>query len=99
MQNKFIEILAAKHPDVAKSANPDEVDTFVKNAHHLRVLRGKQLGAFDQDREAIGQYCDQPRLSIVLTVVGSHFAICATKGDCDTLGVVCTRNVRVTKSW
>ena len=56
MQDKFKEILAAKYPEVAKSANPDEVDTFVKNAHHLRVLRGKQLGAFDKDRDAVGEY-------------------------------------------
>ncbi|RPD52724.1 hypothetical protein L226DRAFT_480353 [Lentinus tigrinus ALCF2SS1-7] len=52
-KNKFKEIFAAKHPEIAKTANPDEVDTFVKNAHHLRVLRGKQLGAFDKDRDAI----------------------------------------------
>ena len=56
MQDKLKEILAAKYPEVAKSANPDEVDTFVKNAHHLRVLRGKQLGAFDKARDAVGEY-------------------------------------------
>ena len=56
VQDKFKEILAAKYPEVAKAANPDEVDTFVKNAHHLRVLRGKQLGAFDKDRDAVGEY-------------------------------------------
>jgi hypothetical protein len=30
------------------------VDLFVKNAHALRVLRGKQWGAFDQDKAALG---------------------------------------------
>ena len=33
----------------------DEVESFVKNSHHLRVLRGKPLGAFDRDQEAIGE--------------------------------------------
>ncbi|KAJ2972970.1 hypothetical protein NUW54_g12159 [Trametes sanguinea] len=52
-KNKFKELFKAKHPQLADSANPEEVDTFVKNSHHLRVLRGKQWGAFDKDREAI----------------------------------------------
>ncbi|KAH9896552.1 hypothetical protein C8Q73DRAFT_788897 [Cubamyces lactineus] len=50
---KFKELFANKHPELAQTANPEEVDTFVKNSHHLRVLRGKQWGAFDQDREAL----------------------------------------------
>ena len=53
-KGKFKELFAAKHPDLAQSVSPDEVETFVKNSHHLRVLRGKQLGAFDKDPEAIG---------------------------------------------
>ncbi|OSD07684.1 hypothetical protein PYCCODRAFT_1380781 [Trametes coccinea BRFM310] len=52
-KNKFKELFKAKHPQLADSANPEEVDTFVKNSHHLRVLRGKQWGAFDKDREAV----------------------------------------------
>ena len=55
-QGKFKEIFEKKYPDVAKSANPEEEESFVKNAHHLRVLRGKQLGAFDKDREALGAF-------------------------------------------
>jgi amyloid beta precursor protein binding protein 1 len=30
------------------------VDAFVKNAHALRILRGRPLGAFDGDAEAVG---------------------------------------------
>ncbi|KAI0710486.1 hypothetical protein C8Q76DRAFT_737619 [Earliella scabrosa] len=71
-RDKFKEILAAKYPEVAKSANPDEVDTFVKNAHHLRVLRGKQLGAFDKDRDAVvNSLSMQPRET------GTHLALSA----------------------
>ena len=55
LQTKFKELFAKKHPELAQTANPEEVDTFVKNSHHLRVLRGKQWGAFDQDREALGK--------------------------------------------
>ncbi|KAI0635437.1 hypothetical protein C8Q77DRAFT_1054313 [Trametes polyzona] len=71
-KNKFKEILKAKHPEVVKSANPDEVDTFVKNAHHLRVLRGKQWGALDTDREAIAN-----SLSIAPRETATHLALSA----------------------
>jgi hypothetical protein len=30
------------------------VDSFVKNAHAIRVLKGRKLGAFDEDAQAIG---------------------------------------------
>ncbi|KAI0713985.1 hypothetical protein C8Q76DRAFT_733003 [Earliella scabrosa] len=71
-RDKFKEILAAKYREVAKSANPDEVDTFVKNAHHLRVLRGKQLGAYDKDRDAVvSSLSMQPRET------ATHLAISA----------------------
>ncbi|CDO73930.1 hypothetical protein BN946_scf185016.g87 [Trametes cinnabarina] len=52
-KDKFKELFKAKHPELATSADPEEVDTFVKNAHHLRVLRGKQWGTLDQDRAAV----------------------------------------------
>ncbi|KAI8973167.1 hypothetical protein BD414DRAFT_499348 [Trametes punicea] len=52
-KNKFKELFAKRHPEAAKTANVEEVETFVKNSHHLRVLRGKQWGAFDKDREAL----------------------------------------------
>lgn len=53
-QAQFKQLFSAKHPEIARSVNPEEVESFVKNAHHIRVLRGKQWGAMDQDREAIG---------------------------------------------
>ncbi|KAI0325555.1 hypothetical protein GY45DRAFT_1438278 [Cubamyces sp. BRFM 1775] len=52
-KTNFKELFAKEHPEFAQTANPEEVDTFVKNSHHLRVLRGKRWGAFDQDREAL----------------------------------------------
>ncbi|RDX42032.1 hypothetical protein OH76DRAFT_1392460 [Lentinus brumalis] len=71
-KNKFKELFAAKHPEIAKSANPEEVDSFVKNAHHLRVLRGKQLGAFDKDREAL-----VTSLSVQPRETATHLALSA----------------------
>jgi NEDD8-activating enzyme E1 regulatory subunit len=32
----------------------EDIDSFVKNCHALRVLKGKKWGAFDTDREALG---------------------------------------------
>ena len=47
----------------------------MKNAHHLRVLRGKQLGVFDKDREAVlSSLSMSPRETathLALTVLGS----------------------------
>ncbi|KAL1939295.1 hypothetical protein VTO73DRAFT_10098 [Trametes versicolor] len=53
-KGKFKALFEASHPDAAAGADPEEVDSFVKNSHHLRVLRGKRWGAFDADREALG---------------------------------------------
>ena len=44
----------------------------MKNAHHLRVLRGKQLGAFDKDREAVLN-----SLSISPRETATHLALTA----------------------
>ncbi|KAI0746401.1 hypothetical protein C8Q80DRAFT_1174962 [Daedaleopsis nitida] len=71
-KNRFQEILAEKFPEMAKAANQDEVDSFVKNAHHLRVLRGKQLGAFDTDHEAIAT-----SLSVQPRETATHLALSA----------------------
>ncbi|KAI0700659.1 hypothetical protein C8T65DRAFT_657406 [Cerioporus squamosus] len=71
-KNKFKELFAAKHPEIAKAANPEEVDTFVRNAHHLRVLRGKQFGAFDKDREAL-----VTSLSVQPRETATHLALSA----------------------
>ena len=32
----------------------DTIDAFVKNAHHVKLLRGKPYNAFDQDKTALG---------------------------------------------
>jgi len=32
----------------------DDVDTFIKNAHGLKLLRGTRWGAFDEDKSALG---------------------------------------------
>ncbi|KAI1787211.1 hypothetical protein LXA43DRAFT_975390 [Ganoderma leucocontextum] len=50
---QFKELFTVKNPKFAKTTNLEEVESFVKNAHHIRVLRGKQWGALDRDREAI----------------------------------------------
>jgi hypothetical protein len=35
------------------------IDSFVKNAHALVVLRGKPWGAFDEDKAALGKFLVQ----------------------------------------
>ncbi|EJF61494.1 hypothetical protein DICSQDRAFT_136405 [Dichomitus squalens LYAD-421 SS1] len=83
-KTKFKEIFAAKYPEIAKTTNPDEVDSFVKNAHHIRVLRGKQWGALDRDREAIvNSLTSQPRET------ATHLALSA-------LSNLLSRNAEVT---
>lgn len=32
------------------------VDTFVKNAHGIKVLKGTQYGALDKNREALSEF-------------------------------------------
>lgn len=34
----------------------EEIDSFVKNSHALRVLKGRRWGVFDTDSEALGEY-------------------------------------------
>ena len=41
-------------PEIAPAVSDEEIDTFVKNAHHIRVLRGRRWGAWDADKEALG---------------------------------------------
>lgn len=54
-QARFKDLLVTSYPDLAKKISEDELDTFLKNAHHLRVLRGKQWGAWDKEPEALGR--------------------------------------------
>ena len=35
----------------------DTVDSFLKNCHALKVLKGKKWGVFDADRDALGGSC------------------------------------------
>lgn len=35
----------------------ENVDTFLKNCHALKVLKGKKWGVFDSDREALSEPC------------------------------------------
>ena len=41
-------------PEIAPAVSDEEIDTFVKNAHHIRVLRGRRWGEWDADKEALG---------------------------------------------
>lgn len=41
-------------PEIAQAVSDEEIDTFVKNAHHIRVLRGRRWGEWDADKEALG---------------------------------------------
>ncbi|KAI0759401.1 hypothetical protein BD413DRAFT_274780 [Trametes elegans] len=71
-KDKFKALFKQKHPQLAETADPEEVDTFVKNSHHLRVLRGKQFGAFDKDREAIAN-----SLAVAPRETATHLALSA----------------------
>ncbi|KAH9949739.1 hypothetical protein B0H21DRAFT_88179 [Amylocystis lapponica] len=50
---RFEALLAETSPDVAAVLPADELDTFVRNAHHVRVLRGRRWGALDEDGAAL----------------------------------------------
>lgn len=52
----FGALLAEECPDVAPHVDSEELDTFVKNAHHVRVLRGRRWGAWAADRAAVGEW-------------------------------------------
>ncbi|KAH9829038.1 uncharacterized protein C8Q71DRAFT_912070 [Rhodofomes roseus] len=50
---KFKELLQKGFPDLAPTISDEEIDTFVKNAHHVRVLRGRRWSEWDADKEAL----------------------------------------------
>lgn len=50
-------MLVAGFPDIAPAISDEDIDTFVKNAHHIRVLRGCRWGEWDTDKEALGAPC------------------------------------------
>lgn len=66
----FGALLAEECPDVAPHVDPEELDTFVKNAHHVRVLRGRRWGAWAADREAVAS-----SLEMVPRETATHLAL------------------------
>ncbi|KIP05877.1 hypothetical protein PHLGIDRAFT_482064 [Phlebiopsis gigantea 11061_1 CR5-6] len=53
---RFKELLRATHPDV--SIDDALADAFVKNAHHIKLLRGRPFGAFARDAAALASALD-----------------------------------------
>ena len=49
-KQQFVEILKSRGVD----AQPDMVDEFVKNAHALKIVRGRSWESFDKDPKALG---------------------------------------------
>lgn len=43
-----------KKENGGENVDEEAVDSFLKNCHALKVLKGKKWGAFDTDREALG---------------------------------------------
>lgn len=56
---------------LAEGVEIDEslLDSFVKNAHGLKVLRGKRWGTLDKDAGALGEYCHLANLPLVLSEI------------------------------
>ncbi|KZT64805.1 hypothetical protein DAEQUDRAFT_717458 [Daedalea quercina L-15889] len=50
---RFKELLKEGFPALAPTIDGEEIDTFVKNAHHVRVLRGQRWSEWDADKEAL----------------------------------------------
>lgn len=68
----------------------DTVDEFARNAHGLRLLRGKPFGALDKDQTALGKAtttkfstCHSYNLRPL-----SVGAVCFTERSCDSFGVI-----------
>ncbi|KAI0951484.1 hypothetical protein AcW1_008518 [Taiwanofungus camphoratus] len=45
----FKDLLVKSFPDLAKEVDEEEVNPFVKNAHHVHVLQGRRWGAWVED--------------------------------------------------
>ncbi|GBE84542.1 hypothetical protein SCP_0605210 [Sparassis crispa] len=58
---RFTEILKEKFPEIAPDVDSEELDTFVKNAHHIRVLRGRRWGTWDEERKFTSSLESSPR--------------------------------------
>lgn len=48
----FKDLLTKTHPTL--TIDEETVDAFVKNAHHIKLLRGRRHGAFEEDKAALG---------------------------------------------
>lgn len=64
-RNRFAEILT-KDGIVGVDIDPGMIDDFVRNAHGLKVIRGRQWGTLDEDREAISMHISIASNSFVL---------------------------------
>lgn len=68
------------------------VDSFVKNAHALVVLRGKPWGTFDQDKAALGnslRVCIGSDRPLIFVCWVSGFVINDAEGDVYTSCPLC----------
>ncbi|EMD36162.1 hypothetical protein CERSUDRAFT_84251 [Gelatoporia subvermispora B] len=68
----FKGILSEIFPDIAAEVNEDELDAFLKNAHQLRLLRGRRWGEWAKDKSAIAE-----ALQIFPRDAGTHVALTA----------------------
>ena len=68
----FKDLLRQTFP--ATAIAEDTIDAFVKNAHHVKLLRGRPYNAFDQDKAALGEFELQPFL--FLQRARTHIWIC-----------------------
>ncbi|KAJ3519917.1 hypothetical protein NM688_g9232 [Phlebia brevispora] len=66
----FKELLKKNFPDIA--IEEAMVDAFVKNAHHIKLLRGKRFGALDEDKAALAS-----ALEISPRETATHLALSA----------------------
>jgi hypothetical protein len=48
-------VLTGKDPSTARGLDPASIDTFLKNAHALRMLKGVKWGDADADPKVLGE--------------------------------------------
>ncbi|CCM05676.1 uncharacterized protein FIBRA_07906 [Fibroporia radiculosa] len=70
----FKELLGEKFPDIAPLMTADQLDTFVKNAHHIRVLRGTRWGEWDT---GAGTLATSLTTYACEAATATHLAFCA----------------------
>ncbi|KAJ3477723.1 hypothetical protein NLI96_g10270 [Meripilus lineatus] len=67
---RFKELLKVQYPDL--QIDESLVDLFVKNAHHIKLLRGKRWGAWEEDRASVGS-----ALEFMTRETATHLALSA----------------------